>query len=70
MFTTLVARKYLQKPCLSESVTHIHSVNHFTGHNLPPIFAKLATEVESQDIWRVVTYSFIHSFICFRQQGP
>ena len=33
------------------SVSHLKRVERSTGRNLPPIFTKLATKVESQEMW-------------------
>ena len=37
--------------CVSESVCHTKRVERSTDHNVPPIFTKLATKVESQEMW-------------------
>ena len=41
---------------VSESVSHTKRVERSTDRNLPPIFTKLATKVESQEMWLPIVF--------------
>jgi len=41
---------------VSQSVSHTKRVERSTDHNPPPIFTKLATKVESREMWLPIVF--------------
>ena len=48
---------------VSQSVCHTKRVERSTDRNLPPIFTKLATKVESQEMWLLIVLVEIEIFL-------